>query len=655
MERGLSRYVFLTIGVGIGIAVGITIGFGALNSMTLDLQTRLDKAQEDISTLILQLNTKGKEPSGIIGERYYIYAFGKESVSIIDPLNNNIILQSDVPYTVWPANHYLDQNGLLWTRDMADKSNTKVIDPRTLKLIENIHVGGVINPVEVTPDGKLVFIPASSHNEVWVVDIESFEVLKKIPVGLFPCDVDFTPDGELLYVPNRDSDTVSVISVPQLQVIETIDFPEGDAPFMLTVSHDGKYVFVENYGKRSDGTDLGGGKSESIIDVSTNKIIKTVDLGGRPGVSEPTPDGKFTYIGVQDIGSVAVLDISKLEIVKHIPVGKGPKGLLVGADGKHVYVPNSKEDTLSVIEIATNKVIKTLKVGEGPIAVTQVESQFLQIVNSELIEMTDSAMDMTDPSVEPVVSYDNTVISGKITPRQTVHKSITLDHPGLFILEGQFAIEFHGPSEVKYWIEAPSGHITHESPSISSILLKVDNYDSDSMAVLMGNSQPISQDISGRLVFIDHAAVFDLQQLDLQNSVVLAEIREESNEDVSLIQKESNVANKGASALIVYNNEPGIFFGHLKGDSDHESRIPVVSVTREDASLLRQLAEDDTTVTLAPTSSYAANLTVPIEEFKTVNLEIGDYKVWFHNEGPGNAEVTLNYSSYVEEIRCGIT
>lgn len=365
----VSRYLFLGIGIGIGIAIGITIGFIATTS---DLQTRLDKTQQDILMLRSEIASKDKGLSNIIGKRSYIYVFGKESASIIDPLNNNIILKSGVPYTVWPANGNLDQNGLLWTRDMANKSNTKVIDPRTLKLIKNIEVGGVTNPVEVTPDGKLAFIPASSKNEVWVVDTESFEVLKKIPTGKFPCDISFTPDGSLVYVPNRDSDSVSVISVPQLQVIKTIEFTEGDAPFMLTVSRDGKYVFVENVGLRSDGKDAGRGKSESIIDVSTNQLIKTIEVGGRPHASEITPDGKFAYITVQDKNSVAVIDIAKLEIVKHIEVGKGPLALFVDADGKNVYVPNNGEDTLSIIEVATNKVIETLKVGEAPIGVTQV-------------------------------------------------------------------------------------------------------------------------------------------------------------------------------------------------------------------------------------------------------------------------------------------
>ena len=85
----------------------------------------------------------------------------------------------------------------------------------------------------------------------------------------------------------------------------------------------------------------------------------------------------------------------------------------------------------------------------------------------------------------------------------------------------------------------------------------------------------------------------------------------------------------------------------------YEPKIPIVSITKQDALLLRQLVENDTTITLTPIGSYATNLTVPIDEFQTLNLEIGDYKIWFHNEGPGNVEITLNYSSYIEEIRCG--
>ncbi|NMJ87251.1 MAG: hypothetical protein EX285_05365, partial [Thaumarchaeota archaeon] len=89
-----SKYIFLSI--GIGIAIAIVIGFGILNSTESNLETRME-IEKEISKPVPELEATD--------EGTYIYSFGKESVSIIDPLNNNIILQLDVPYTVWPANH----------------------------------------------------------------------------------------------------------------------------------------------------------------------------------------------------------------------------------------------------------------------------------------------------------------------------------------------------------------------------------------------------------------------------------------------------------------------------------------------------------------------------------------------------------------------
>ena len=119
--------------------------------------------------------------------------------------------------------------------------------------------------------------------------------------------------------------------------------------------------------------------------------------------------------------------------------------------------------------------------------------------------------------MDAAVPYDKTIVSGIIGPNQTISESMMLDHTSMFILDGRFTIDFHGPSKVKYWIETPSGQISHESPFISS-----DNYDS-----------------------------------------------------------------------------------------------------------------------------------APPYELRTINIEIGDYNVWFFNEGPGNAEVTFDYVSHVEVMGCG--
>ena len=55
--------------------------------------------------------------------------------------------------------------------------------------------------------------------------------------------------------------------------------------------------------------------------------------------------------------------------------------------------------------------------------------------------------------------------------------------------------------------------------------------------------------------------------------------------------KEENSANAGAAALIVYNNEPGMFLGELKhpfADELYNPRIPVVSINRNDGLEIKE-------------------------------------------------------------------
>lgn len=273
------------------------------------------------------------------------------------------------------------------------------------------------------------------------------------------------------------------------------------------------------------------------------------------------------------------------------------------------------------------------------------------IQTAEPIEKVRERVELEHEGV--VVPYDSTIRTGIIAPGQTVNKTITLEHDRMFVFHGRATVDFNGPSIVKYWVETPSGQMSHESPLISSVLLKANNYESNFLGVLMEKSLPISQDMSGKLVSADYARINDVEQLNLQNSVVLVKRGEEPSEDLSLI--ESNIAAKGASALIVYGDELSISFGQLAADPTYEPKIPVVYVTKEDGLLLRQLAENNSTVNLSSTGNSAVSLTIPIYEFRTINIELGTFKVSFHNEGPSDVEVVFDYYSHVEIMGCGTT
>lgn len=304
-------------------------------------------------------------------------------MSVIDPESDEVTFRFSVDYTALPANHHLDRFGRIWAIDMSPctacvcgRSNVYAIDPKTLGLYNTVYVGGVLEPLEVSPDGRIALVAAGSKNEAWAIETAVYEPIKRIPTGRWPCDMDFTPDGKLAYIPNRDDDTVSVIDTSDWRVVRTIPIEPGSAPYMLTVSPNGKYVFVENPGTRSalyDFKDTGRGKSESVVETSSNKVIANIPLSGRPIFDEFTLDSRFSFITLRDKATVAVIDVERLAVVDRIAVGSAPMGLDIGPDGRSMYVPNSGESTVSIIDTETRRLVKTLAVSPGPVGIVKVK------------------------------------------------------------------------------------------------------------------------------------------------------------------------------------------------------------------------------------------------------------------------------------------
>jgi len=79
----------------------------------------------------------------------------------------------------------------------------------------------------------------------------------------------------------------------------------------------------------------------------------------------------------------------------------------------------------------------------------------------------------------------------------------------------------------------------------------VDNHDSDFLAVLTEDSPPLSHDMSGMVVCADYSRQIDMELLNLPNSVVVAELGEEPNDDATIVKKENNLGALGADAIII--------------------------------------------------------------------------------------------------------
>ena len=114
---------------------------------------------------------------------------------------------------------------------------------------------------------------------------------------------------------------------------------------------------------------------------------------------------------------------------------------------------------------------------------------------------------------------------------------------------------------------------------------------------MLGTSA-LAEPITARVVFGGYGRVHDLDNLDLKDSILLVERGSDvKGETVYFSEKEHNAAQGGAKAVVVYNNEPGIFFGelaHPNADSNYYPTIPALSMSRDDGIALREALQNET-------------------------------------------------------------
>ena len=118
----------------------------------------------------------------------------------------------------------------------------------------------------------------------------------------------------------------------------------------------------------------------------------------------------------------------------------------------------------------------------------------------------------------------------------------------------------------------------------------------------MVGTQALTEPITSQIIFGKYGKVNDLLENDVEGSILLIERGSDiENEIIYFSDKEKNASDVGARAIIVYNNEPGIFFGeliHEYVDEGYEPTIPALSVSRDDGLIIKEILQSGTKGTL---------------------------------------------------------
>ena len=118
----------------------------------------------------------------------------------------------------------------------------------------------------------------------------------------------------------------------------------------------------------------------------------------------------------------------------------------------------------------------------------------------------------------------------------------------------------------------------------------------------MVGTSPLDKPITAEILFGQYGRERDLVDLEIKDAILLVERGSDvEGEIVYFSDKENNAAKFGAKAIIVYNNEHGLFFGELTHELaglDYQPTIPALSMSGEEGLMLKKLIQNKTSGTL---------------------------------------------------------
>jgi YVTN family beta-propeller protein len=239
-----------------------------------------------------------------------------------------------------------------------------IVDIETMKLQRVLR--GVSDPEQmvVSKDGKHLYIASEDTGTAVIMNVATGERIAALPVGGEPEGVGISPDGRFVYMTSEEDHQVSVISTADQTVIQK--FEVGQRPRQAAFSSDGSRAYVTG---EMDAT-------VALVDALAHKVIHTIQLSGemvRPMEVDLSPDDQIIYVTTGRGGTLVAIDAASFEPLNQVTVGARPWGLAISPDGKYLYTANGPSNDVSVVDAKSFKVVTKVPVGTSPWGVVTVE------------------------------------------------------------------------------------------------------------------------------------------------------------------------------------------------------------------------------------------------------------------------------------------
>ena len=285
----------------------------------------------------------GAEPEGVIlspdGRTVYVANQNSRVLSVVDAASRRV---TSVKLRNTPRFVASSRDGKLvfvsMYEDDKSGSGVAVVDAKTRK-VRYLATGVQPYTLAVGPDGRL-WVPIHSEHRVEIYSPDGRKAGGRVEVPANPHSVAFSAQLNRAYTPNHESNLVSMIDMRTNRLLKSV--PVSRAPHSIAVSPDGRTVLVAGY----------EANTADLLDARTLKRTGPIKVGKEPQSVAFARDGGHAYVVNEGANSVSVLNGRTGKVTATIAVGRSPRTIAISPDGGRAYVSNGDDNTISVLKIS---------------------------------------------------------------------------------------------------------------------------------------------------------------------------------------------------------------------------------------------------------------------------------------------------------------
>jgi len=222
------------------------------------------------------------------------------------------------------------------------------------QIANKIHVDGEGGWDYITVDQSSSRVYLSHGMITQVLDAPTKAVIATITDTKGVHGIAVAPDLNKGFISNGRDTSVTVFNLKTSQFITKVKVT-GINPDAILYDPFSKKVFAYN----------GKTKNATVIDATTDKVVGTIELSGKPEFSATDSNGKV-FVNIEDKNEIAVINATTLKVEQtwSIAPGEEPSGLAIDVKNHRLFAVCGNK-MMVIVNYDNGKVVTTVPTGEG--------------------------------------------------------------------------------------------------------------------------------------------------------------------------------------------------------------------------------------------------------------------------------------------------